>query len=407
MIILAIVVLMIVNKNEKIPAAQYFALEISLLLAITIGDSVSRQTEIMGNTPFLIALHTVSEVVKYIIRPLIIMIELLIILKPQKPKLVYFIPAAVNAVIFSTALFGSRSVFYIDEYNHWHRGSDIQYCVYIVQLFYVFLLLVNSIRIFRQKNIKRSIIVFLIFFQSLSLAFLEAGNHSGYVNLITALCILEYYIYLSAIYHQEIKDEIARKELDLTKSELIVLREQIQPHFIKNTLSIIRYLAKHDSKACVQCIDEFSKYLNTHLSALQSEEMIPFERELTNVSDYISLVQTDHTRKVETVYELGTTDFMIPPLLLEPLIENAVDHGLSRDGGVVKIKTYTEDDNICIVISDSGSSGNSPEEYRPLHNGIGLENTRKRLEIQCRGTLTLNITENGAEVTVTIPRNTR
>ncbi len=407
MILLAVIILMIVNRNEKIPATQLFALVISMLLVITVGDTVSERAELAGNSPLLIRIHTISEVVKYILRPVIVMVELFIIIRPKKPKILYSIPAVINAFIFGAVMFGSRLAFYIDENNHWHSGTPLRYSVYISSVIYVILLLVHSIVYFRQSNIKRSIIVFLIVFQTLSVSILEYMNISGYVNVITALCILEYYIYLSTIYRQAIKDENSRREIDFANSELMILRDQLQAHFIRNSLGMIRYLAKHDSKACVRCIDEFSKYLNSHLNALQSNDMIPFEQEIENVRAYISLVQIDYTRKVEAEYDLGTTDFMIPPLLLEPIVENAISHGLSRTGGIISIRTYRENNNVIIIISNSAGSDSTPDNYKPLHNGIGLENTRKRLEIQCSGTLRLDITDSGAEVTVTIPQNAR
>lgn len=404
-ILSAVVVLMAVNRKEKIPASQLFTLMISLMVVITIGETVSLHAELAGNTDELILLHTVSEAVKYILRPVIIMLELFVIITQNKLKILYSIPAVINTVVFATALSGSRLAFYIDENNHWHKGSDLQYTVYLAQLIYVLLLLIHSISFFRRNNVKRSVIVFLIFVQSLGVAILEFNNISGFVNPVTALCILEYYIYLSTIYQQEIREEVARKELDLMKSDLMILRNQLQPHFIYNTLNIIRYLIKTDPSAALRCVDSFSKYLKAHIKALRSEDLIPFEQELENVKDYIRLVQIDYTRKIDTVYELETTDFMIPPLSLEPIVENAIDHGLGRKGGTVTLRTAFADGNVTVIVKDSGSSGNKPDEYEPIHNGVGLENTRRRIELQCSGSLVLDINENGAEVTITLPQN--
>lgn len=403
MILSAVAVLMIVNRNIKIPASQLIALSITLLIAVTIMDMVSEQSEIAGNSQFLITLHTFSETLKYILRPAIIMTELLIIQTDKKFRPLYIIPAVINGMIYLTALFGSDIAFSIDSSNHWQGGTFLRYSVYVTQLIYVLLLLVHTVKFFRRKNTIGSLIVLLIFAQSLSVALLEYLDHSGFVDPITALGILEYYIYLSVVYQQEISAEVSRKEIDLMKSNLIVLRNQIQPHFIKNTLGIIRYLTKRDSKAAVKCIDQFSKYLKAHMDAIHSEDMIPFERELENVKDYIALVQIDYTRKMEVNYELGSTDFLIPPLSLEPIVENAIDHGISREGGTITLRTFTENGNNVIVVKDSGNAKSDPQEYTSVHNGVGLENTRKRIGIQCGGTLDINITGNGAEVTITLP----
>ena len=281
--------------------------------------------------------------------------------------------------------------------------------IYVSQIVYVLLLLVFSGVYFKRKNIKQSILVLAIVIQAVIAAIIEYTNAlTGYTNAITALCMLEYYIYLSLIYQQEMREIIAQKELDIAKSNLLVLRNQIQPHFIYNTLSIIRSLARRDGKMAVQCIDTFSKYLKSHIGAIQKADLVLFENELENVKVYLSLVQIDYTNKVEIVYDLEVTDFLIPPLSLEPIVENAVDHGISRGGGKLTISTREDKENgtVTVIIADNGTARNDKdiEEYTPIHNGIGLENTRKRLALQCSGTLDLNITDSGAAVTIVMPK---
>lgn len=408
MILLAVIVLMVVNRKENIPATQLFGLGVSLLVVITVLTAASKSFTLAGTTPELIRLHTISDTLKYIIRPVIILIELCIIIQDRKLRIIYSMPAIINAVIFSTALFGSHITFYIDENNYWHDGTDLRHSAYIVQLLYVILLFIHSISFFRQKNTKKSAVVVLIVFQSLSVALLEflsiSNSITDFLNPITALCILEYYIYLSTIYQQEIRDEVARKELELAKSDLLVLKNQLQPHFIYNTLNIIRYMIKSDKNAALECVDSFSEYLKAHIKALKMEDLIPFEQELAYVRDYISLVQIDYTRKIDTVYELGVTDFLIPPLCLEPIVENAIDHGIGHKNGTVTLRTFADENNVFIVIKDSGSS-KGKAGYEPVHHGVGLENTRKRIELQCGGTLKLDIKESGAEVTITLPQH--
>lgn len=404
MVLSAVVALMIVNRKANIPATQLFAFGTILLLTVTVLGFVSKQAEQAGNAPALITLHTFADTFSYILRPIIIMTEIFIIVPDKRFRAVYAVPAAVNAVIFMTALFGSDIAFTIDENNHWISGSPLRFSVYVSQLIYVTLLLVHSIAFFRRRNIGHSAILMLIFVQSFSVAVLEFNNVSGFVDPVTALCILEYYIYLSAVYMQEMRETVDRKERDLIQSELMVLRNQIQPHFIYNSLNVIRYLVKHDSKTAVQCIDNFSGYLKAHIGAIQSDDMIPFEQELENVKGYLSLIQVDYTRKLDVIYDLGVTDFLIPPLSLEPIVENAVDHGINREGGTVTLRTYEENGSIVIVVSDSGSAEKTEDGYKPVHNGIGLENTRKRLGLQCGGTLDLKINENGASVVITLPK---
>ena len=403
MILLALIAIMMVNKNNKIPATNLFRMAVIMLIAITIIDSASERPDLVDKWS-IVALKTFS----YILRPFLIMTEVFIISPEKKFRYFCAIPAIANAAVFFPAIFGSRIAFWIDDSLHW-RGGPLHYIIYISQITYVVLLLVFSGVYFKRKNVKRSVIVLLIVVQAVLAAMIEYTNVlTGYANAITALCMLEYFIYLSMIYQQEMRDMIAQKELDIAKSNLLVLRNQIQPHFIYNTLSIIRSLARRDGKMAVQCIDTFSKYLKSHIGAIQKSDLVMFDSELENVNVYLSLVQIDYTNKVEIVYDLEVTDFLIPPLSLEPIVENAVDHGISRGGGKLTITTREnkEEGTVTVIIADNGTARNDKdiEEYKPIHNGIGLENTRKRLALQCSGTLDLNITDSGAAVTITMPK---
>ena len=386
--------------------------DLELLVADFVGGGISSYAEhnVFSFTDLAgtIRIRLIFDTISYIVRPVIIMIELFIIIPDKKYRSLCILPSAINAIIFSTAFFDSSIAFTIDINNKWASGP-LHISIYISQLIYVVLLLVFSIIYFQKKNVKRTIIVLAIFLQSVIVGALEYTNLlPGYANPITALCMLEYYIYLSVIYQQEMRDTIAQKELDIAKSNLLVLRNQIQPHFIYNTLSIIRSLARRDGKMAVSCIDTFSKYLKSHIGAIQKDDLIPFMQELENVKVYLSLVQIDYTNKVEIVYDLGYTDFLIPPLSLEPIVENAVDHGISRGGGKLTIHTHEdkENENIIVSIADNGTARNDKdkEDYVPIHNGIGLDNTRKRLAMQCSSTLELNITDSGAEAVITLPK---
>lgn len=126
--------------------------------------------------------------------------------------------------------------------------------------------IINGIIYFRTENIKRSAIVFLIVIQAVIVAILEGTNIlPGYTSPIMALGMLEYYFYLSIIYQNEIRETLAEHQLRLTRQRMTLLRNQIQPHFIFNSLSVIRSLAKRDSQKAVSSIDSFSDYLKAHI----------------------------------------------------------------------------------------------------------------------------------------------
>ena len=412
MILSSLAAVMYVNRKEKLPTLNLLRIAMILLFVITVVDEgtelAARNMIPHADLSRHVRLSIIFNAVSYILRPVIVMLEVLMICPDKKYRPLIFLPTAVNTCIFSTAFFGSRIAFYINDDNTW-GGGPLHSSIFITQVIYVLMLLIFSVSFFKKENKDRTFIVLVIFLQSVIVALLEYHNIiTGYANQITALGILEYYIYITLVYQQEMRDIITQKEIDIARSNLLVLRNQIQPHFIYNTLSIIRSLARRDGRQAVKCIDTFSTYLKSHIGAIRSDDLIPFRKELENAKVYLSLVQIDYTNKVEVVYELETTDFLIPPLSLEPIVENAVDHGISRGGGRLTIHTHEDKahGNIIISISDNGTSRSDTDikDYTPLHNGVGIENTRKRLEIQCGGGLELNISESGAEAVITLPK---
>lgn len=413
LIMSATLALMFANRKNKISATDLFSVGLLLLLVITASDTLSEWCgSNSGVRPSWLhagaKLRLYSSAVTYILRPFIILVEVFIVAPPKlRMKKLLLIPALLNTAAYSTAFFGSGLAFGYGTGGGFYRGP-LGYSVYISQLFYVALLLWFSLLRFRGSDLRKSIILLLICVQVMVSALLEYSNLlSGTTNVVTALAVLEYYIYLSVIYQQEMRDAIAQRDLNLEKDKMLILRNQIHPHFIYNSLSIIRSLAKHDSVQAVSCIDSFSDYLKAHIGAIETDSLITFEKELYNIRAYLDLARADKSRKIDVFYELETTDFRIPPLSLEPLIENAVNHGLSRDGGIIRIVTEETPESYVIRVSDNGTAKHSPENDKPFHMGVGIENTRKRLAMHCNGTLDLDMTDHGTTVTVIIPKEVK
>ncbi|GEM_PF-627426 len=411
LIISAVVVLIFVNKDYDIPASQMFLLSVGLLLVITVFDTVEElcltENDILVLTlAERVKLRTIAAAIKYILRPFVIMIEVFIIIPPKnKWKPLAAIPAAANLIVYSTMFMESGIAVSISPNNTFVPGP-LRMTVYYTQIFYILLLVWISAKYFKDMSRGKNVIVILVTVQTIMTSLLEYGNRApGFVNPVTALAMLEYYIYLSVVYQQEMRNTISQKDLDLEKERMLILRNQIQPHFIYNSLSIIRSLAKRDSERAVSCIDTFSDYLKAHIGAIENDELVDFEKELGNVRVYLDLVRADKSRKLEVIYELGTVDFRIPPLSLEPIVENAVNHGIGREGGTITIHTEEAAESFVITISDNGTAKNSPTDDVPFHMGVGIENTRKRLSLLCGGTLEMDMQPCGTTVTLNIPKD--
>lgn len=179
------------------------------------------------------------------------------------------------------------------------------------------------------------------------------------------------------------------KELRDTRIDLML--SQIQPHFIYNALTTIRYLCGHDPAQAVEAVDEFSTYLRGNIDSLTSREGIPFEKELQHVRAYLAIEKKRFGERVKASFEIDEADFMIPPLTLQPIVENAVKHGIckKREGGSVQIGTKKDKGCYLIWVKDDGG-GFDTEKAITEGDHIGIENVRNRIAAMYQGTLNIN-----------------
>ena len=252
MILLTLVSMMYVNRDVKIPATNLFFACIALVLAITIVATLDRYVDVSGlpaaEAERIVRTRTVMSVLSYALRPCVILIELLIILRTKKYKLLCIIPAVVNAAIYSTALFGSKIAFSIDPANNW-GGGPLRMSIFITQLLYLLILLYASVQSFSTGDRRKSMILILILLQAVLAAVMEYHNISGHTDAITALCILEYYIYLSTVY---------RLELNKKLSDYV--------DKIEESGNKLRALTKDVTEALANAIDAKDKYTHGHSS---------------------------------------------------------------------------------------------------------------------------------------------
>lgn len=262
MIILAILAMMFVNRDVKIPATNMFRLVIIIMLVLTVSSVFGTYRDISGMTSeeaaSVIWIHTLASSLGYILRPCIILIEILIILRDYSFRFLFVIPAFINAVIFSTALFGSHIAFYIGGDNHWFSGP-LRDSIYISQIFYLILLLIISILSFRQKSKRKSVVLFVMVLQAFLVAILEANAVSpSYTDSVTALCILEYYIYLSTVYRQELAEKLDNyaNKAEAAGSRLQSLTKDVITAFANSIDAKDKYTHGHSSR-----VAEYSRRL--------------------------------------------------------------------------------------------------------------------------------------------------
>lgn len=172
--------------------------------------------------------------------------------------------------------------------------------------------------------------------------------------------------------------EVQKKQLEEEKTKFLV--SQIRPHYIYNTLMSIRYLTKKDPDTAYEMIGDFSKYLRANVTFAGQDHYISFREELEHINAYVRIEQVRCKDKLKVVYGIEEEDFLIPPLTVEPLVENAIKHGFDPElGEEVSIRSYREGDAYIVEVEDNGT-GIDLQELEEKH-ALGLRYIKKRLEM--------------------------
>ncbi len=200
--------------------------------------------------------------------------------------------------------------------------------------------------------------------------------------------------------------ERVEQEKRLMDMNIAVMRSQIQPHFLYNALSSIRRLIKKDPEIAATAVEKFSAYLRQNLESMNRIELIPFSTELEHLTEYLYLEKLRFGDRLGVEYDIGYADFVMPVLSLQPIVENAVKHGVLKkeEGGRVWIKTRRDGGNVILTVKDDGVGFDPNAVANDGKTHIGFENVKCRIEMQCKGTVVVESDiGKGTTVTMTIP----
>lgn len=179
---------------------------------------------------------------------------------------------------------------------------------------------------------------------------------------------------------------------------------QMRPHFIHNTLTSIYYLIAKDPERARKTTLDFSRYLQNNFEAVAEDGTIPFEKELEHTRAYLAVEQACYEGQVFVEFDTPNTSFNVPPLTLQPIVENAVKHGMDPDLKPLQVTVATRDleRGVQITVEDNGPGFTPPDEEEPH---FALDNVRERLRAQCGGTLEIGARDvGGTRVTIFVPQ---
>lgn len=217
-------------------------------------------------------------------------------------------------------------------------------------------------------------------------------NVLGYWAIYFIWIIFYFTFHYVERYNNSLKEAAATREVELRN-----LRAQLNPHFIFNALNSIRALVDENPRKSKEAITQLSHILRNSLST-DRKKLISFTEELKTVMDYLALESIRYEERLRTSFNIGdgTGAFMIPPLMIQTLVENGIKHGISnlKDGGLIEIKTEVKDKQLQIEIRNTGQLN----QNQNVESGFGLANTRKRLDLIFGEDASFELSNDGPEM---------
>jgi two-component system, LytTR family, sensor kinase len=223
-----------------------------------------------------------------------------------------------------------------------------------------------------------------------------------YLPIVLIAYVVSYYQRLG---QRELRT--SQLQTQLAKAHLQALKSQLQPHFLFNTMHSISALMLTDVQAADRMMTRLSDLLRMSLEA-EGTQITTLNRELEFVTCYLEIEKIRFEERLNVVWDISAEalDAQVPHLLLQPLVDNAVKHGISRmpDAGEIHIIGTKRDGELQLEISDNGPGFAKPGSFQ--HNGLGLRVTRERLESlygEDQSMELMSLPEGGAAVRICIP----
>lgn len=388
------------DRNRKRDMAIIIALVFSLMLQNYLDNRLSAKAAYNG-------LRVPVTIYGYAVRPVILTMFLYIV-KPNGRHWGAWALVAVNALVYMTAFF-SDVAFHFTVVGHFKVGPLRQTCTVVSALLFGFLFYL-TVRRFHPRTRRESwipILVTAIIAGAVVMDFNVVFDEPplSFLTIAVAISCVLYYVWLHLQFvraHEEALKAGQRIQLSLS---------QIKPHFLYNAMGAIEALCDSEPQKAKQALARFSEYLRGNIDAIDRMNPIPFERELEHTRLYLEIEQLRFGNALNVCYDIRCTAFSVPALTLEPLVENAVRHGVRRNArgiGTVAIATRETGERYEVAVTDDGPGfvpSDLPDDGR---NRVGIRNVRERLQSVCDGCLEIvSAPGEGTTVTIIIPKTPR
>ena len=346
--------------------------------------------------------RTIFSVFGYAMRPVVLVTFIYISSKDYKYGWILWSIAAVNALVYCTAFF-SPVAFSFSQTNAFQRGPLGYTCHIISGVLLVYLVFLSVKECYKVRRAETAIPIFnaVIVVVSIFLdTFSDVYNGITYLTVAMVISSVFYYVWLHLQFVREHEDDLRAQQ------RIQIMISQIQPHFLYNTLSTIQALCMTDPEKAFSITGKFGVYLRQNLDTIGENNLIPISKELEHTKLYAD-IEMVRFPNITVEYFVKTDDFCVPALSVQPIVENAIRHGVRiREKGVVSVVVEKAQGFNKIIINDNGKGFdtkavvNSDEK----RSHIGLQNVKDRISGMCGGTLTVDsVIGQGTTVTIMIP----
>ena len=291
-------------------------------------------------------------------------------------------------------------VYYVTPDNRFFRGPF--WALGMTPL--VLIMILNSAGVIRRRNklSKKYFIALLVYLLPMTAAIII--HMFIQVELFVILCMALFAMIMFGLILSDNMEQYAKQQQEIAHQRAGIMVLQMRPHFIYNTMTGIYYLCDQDPQKAKQVTLDFTTYLRKNFAAIASEDTIPFTAELEHTRAYLAVEQAQFEDSLFVSFDTPHTMFRVPPLTLQPIVENAVKHGMRSSSDPIHISVVTRKTNTSseIIVEDDGPGFDPIDDDEPH---IALNNIRQRLEMMCKGNLTIASREGGGTVvTVSIPK---
>ncbi|MBE6017920.1 MAG: hypothetical protein E7233_10025 [Lachnospiraceae bacterium] len=340
--------------------------------------------------------RVVAAIYGYSVRPIIIVVFCHIVLQDRRFVLAWIL-IIINVAVYITALF-SDIAFSISEEGHFQRGP-LGFTCMVVSIILLIYLYVISLRSRDLRSVKRTeawipVANVLIIGAAVILDFGNYYDISFLTIAVVNTCVF-FYIWLHLQFvreHEQMLEEQQRVK---------IMVSQIQPHFLYNTLSTIQALCRIDAEKASEITGKFGTYLRRNIDSLETEDLVPVETELEHTRVYAE-IEMVRFPNIHIEYDIKDTDFKLPSLTIQPMVENAIRHGVRiREKGVITVSTARRLRYHEIIIADNGIGFTKKQAADDKGSHIGISNVTERIERMCGGTIEID-THVGEGTTVII-----